>query len=596
MLKKLPIILILLLSVASTQAQVGNMLWEENFDNLDNWILVTGNGSWGWGNGELEFYKPDNVNIMEMPDEPGNNALLIETKEETGPDIVDQWGNPLNYTSGRIMSKSEISVKYGMIEARVKVPDIDLGGWPAIWLLGTSNYAWPRSGEIDMMEMGHTKEFRDLHDEHNGGNGLDNSTVNMVAGANAIFYSDDAVTPANPTGAASISWDPDDDYCRPYYNYDNPLNDRYILYRLYWDDESLRFTIVDEEVEYDLYTTPFPIDSVSDEFMAPFYLVVNMAVGGTFTDAYNLGDPGTGEPVSMPFPAEMMVDYIRVYEWNNQGEVFFGPPEANWTSLGLFTDDTPVSGQLEPETDSKIYVWEETLIAGEILPFEGENVLSWKTNGKGWFGAGIMSIQPANISNFGDGYLKFMINIPASVTFKIGIIDSWGNQSYVEFPANQTTYGLERNGEWGQAAIPTSEIRGTAIDLRMMSYELVILEEHGANCEFAIDDIYWDGGVTGVDEENNDETLAPEIFSLEQNYPNPFNPATTISYSVAEASYVILQVFNVNGEEVATLVNGNKAPGNYTLNWDAKNYSSGIYFYRLTAGLYSDVKKCILLK
>ncbi|MCP4707066.1 MAG: family 16 glycosylhydrolase, partial [Planctomycetes bacterium] len=189
-----------------------------------------------------EFYKEENVEITEIPGEPGNYALHITALEETGPDIVDQWGNPLNYTSGKVTTQAKIAVKYGVIETRVRAPDIDLGGWPAVWLLGTANYNWPRKGEIDMMEMGHTQAFGDLHDDHNGGNGSDNSTVNQVGGANAIFYSDEAVNPENPSGAASISWDPDDDYCRPYYNYDAPFNDRFVIYRMYWDEASIRFT------------------------------------------------------------------------------------------------------------------------------------------------------------------------------------------------------------------------------------------------------------------------------------------------------------------------------------------------------------------
>ena len=90
------------------------------------------------------------------------------TREESGAGIVDQWGNPLNYTSGRVDTKSKVSVQYGLIEVRVRVPDLDLGGWPAVWLQGTSNYGWPKNGELDMMEMGHTQSFRDLHDSHNG--------------------------------------------------------------------------------------------------------------------------------------------------------------------------------------------------------------------------------------------------------------------------------------------------------------------------------------------------------------------------------------------------------------------------------------------
>jgi len=479
--------------LSSLFAQIGDLIWEENFNDLDNWIKITGNGSWGWGNGELEYYKEENVGISSIPDDPNNNALHIIARNESGPDITDQWGNPLSYTSGKVISKSNISIKYGVIEARVRVPDLDLGGWPAVWLLGTSNYTWPRNGELDMMEMGSRQSFRDLHDEHNGGNGLNNSNVNQVVGANAIFYSDDAVTPDNPSGAASISWDPDDDDCRPYYNYENSLNDRFVIYRIYWDNESIRFTIIDDGMEYDLYEEPMQINEESDEFQNPFYLIANLAVGGLFTDAEYIG--GEGEPISMPFPANMYVDYIKVYEWNEKGEVNIGPPHLQGETLGLFTDTTPTDAYLTPEIDSHIYVWEGTLTDGSIPPFEGGNGISWSTTGAGWFGAGIMSIQPVNLSNFEDGYLKFRIKIPSNVSFQIGIIDAWGNQSYVNFPAYQTTYGLTRDGGWGQASIPISDIRGELIDLRMLSYEFVILEINGVSCEFALDDIFWDGGV-----------------------------------------------------------------------------------------------------
>ena len=118
--------LIFTLLISLTFSQVGDLIWEENFNDLDNWIKITGNGSWGWGNGELEFYKEENVSISPIPDEPSNNALHIIARNEFGPDITDQWGNPLSYTSGKVISKSNISIKYGVIEARVRVPDLDL--------------------------------------------------------------------------------------------------------------------------------------------------------------------------------------------------------------------------------------------------------------------------------------------------------------------------------------------------------------------------------------------------------------------------------------------------------------------------------------
>ena len=499
--------LIIILFFTSVFAQIGDLIWEENFNDLDNWIKITGNGSWGWGNGELEYYKEENVSISPIPGDPNNNALHITAKSESGPDITDQWGNPLFYTSGKVISKSNVSIKYGVVEARVRVPNLDVGGWPAVWLLGTSNYSWPRNGELDMMEMGSSQSFRDLHDNHNGGNGLNNSNVNQVVGANAIFYSDAALTADNLSGAASISWDPVDENCRPYYNYENPLNDRFVIYRMYWDSESVRFTIIDNEIEYDLYVEPLSINTESDEFQNPFYLIANLAIGGLFTDANYLG--GNGLPISMPMPASMYIDYIKVFEWNNQGYVHLGPPDTQGESLGLFTDNTSTNSSLIPEIDSHIYVWENTLNDGSIPSFEGENGISWATTGAGWFGAGIMSIQPINLSNFSEGFLKFRIKIPQNISFQIGIIDVWGNQSYVNFPASQTTYGLIRDGNWGQASIPISDIRGELIDLRMLSYEFVILEVSGASCEFALDDIYWDGGIseTLIGDVNNDGFL-----------------------------------------------------------------------------------------
>ena len=591
-------IFLIFISEFST-AQIGEIIWEENFDNLDNWLIETGNGSWGWGNGELQYYSDNNVEILEIPNEPGNNGLHIIGKEESGANIVDQWGNSLNYTSGKITSKSKISVQYGMIETRALVPDIDLGGWPAIWMLGTANYNWPRCGELDMMEMGHTQAFRDLHDEHNGGNGNNNSTAKQMVGANAIFYADEAVTQCNPSGAASISWDPDDDYCRPYYNYDN-LNYRFLTYRIYWDPDSIRFTIIDDGSEYDFYTDIFPIDSVSDEFNAPFFFNINLAIGGTLTDAYNLGDPGSGLPISLPLPTSMYVDYIQIREWNGHGNVHIGPPEFEGGTYGLYTDTTPVDNSLIPGENAEIYVWEGTLSEGSIAPFVGEIGVTWTTTGSGWFGAGIMSIQPVNLFNFGDGYLKFRIKIPSNVSFQIGIIDAWGNQSYVEFPSGQTRYGLVRDGEWGQASIPIEDIRGDYIDLRMLSYEFVILEVNGASCEFALDDIYWEGGGT-VDVANENKDLISQEFIIYDNYPNPFNPSTNISYSISNGEYVSINIFDVNGGKVIELFNNYRSAGIYSIDWNGQNergvqVSAGVYLYSIEAGEYRQTKKMILLK
>ncbi len=85
-------------------------------------------------------------------------------------------------------------------------------------------------------------------------------------------------------------------------------------------------------------------------------------------------------------------------------------------------------------------------------------------------------------------------------------------------------------------------------------------------------------------------------FSLSSNYPNPFNPMTTIEYSVSDLTLVDLRIYNNMGEEIAVLVSEQKAAGNYSVQFNAFNLPSGIYFYRLQAGRQSLVKNMVLLK
>ncbi|NOS86408.1 MAG: T9SS type A sorting domain-containing protein [Ignavibacteria bacterium] len=93
-----------------------------------------------------------------------------------------------------------------------------------------------------------------------------------------------------------------------------------------------------------------------------------------------------------------------------------------------------------------------------------------------------------------------------------------------------------------------------------------------------------------------EDYLVPKNFELTQNYPNPFNPSTTIEYSIPKDAIVALKIYDVLGKEVATLVNDQKAAGTYILNWNASNFSSGLYFYRITAGEFTETKKMFLVK
>lgn len=104
--------------------------------------------------------------------------------------------------------------------------------------------------------------------------------------------------------------------------------------------------------------------------------------------------------------------------------------------------------------------------------------------------------------------------------------------------------------------------------------------------EIAVDNISNVGEVSSL----------PKEFALQQNYPNPFNPATSINYELPVTGLVILNIFDVTGKEVATLVNEQQNAGMYSVQFDGSNFASGVYFYRIQAGEFTQVKKMFLIK
>jgi hypothetical protein len=101
------------------------------------------------------------------------------------------------------------------------------------------------------------------------------------------------------------------------------------------------------------------------------------------------------------------------------------------------------------------------------------------------------------------------------------------------------------------------------------------------------------GTPTGVTEP---VAVIPKDYKLDQNFPNPFNPSTMINYSIPKNSYVTLKIYDMLGREVSSLVNEYKEAGEYSYNFSGKEYSSGIYFYKLTAGDFTSTKKMMLNK
>jgi hypothetical protein len=93
--------------------------------------------------------------------------------------------------------------------------------------------------------------------------------------------------------------------------------------------------------------------------------------------------------------------------------------------------------------------------------------------------------------------------------------------------------------------------------------------------------------------ENN---FTPDKFILSQNFPNPFNPETNINFSIPVNAFVSLKVYDITGKEVASLISENMNAGTYSVVWNASEYTSGVYFYKIETGNFSDVKRMTLVK
>jgi len=216
--------------------------------------LGTGNSltGGGWGNNELQYYtnRAENVKVE-------NGYLLITAKKESY--------NGSSYTSARLTTKGLFEQAYGRFEARIKLP-YGQGIWPAFWLVGANidEVGWPQCGEIDIMEYRGQEPTKVLGTVHGPG----------YSGENAISKSYSLLNNRFDTGfhIFGIEWGPN------YINY---------------------------YVDNVLYNQITPADVTGDwVFDHPFYIIINLAVGGNF-----LGNPNS-ETV---FPQTMLVDYVRVY-------------------------------------------------------------------------------------------------------------------------------------------------------------------------------------------------------------------------------------------------------------------------------------------
>lgn len=241
------------------------LVWSDEFDGAmldpETWFFEMGDGTEygipGWGNNELEYYLPDNAQL-------DNGLLKIEAREESI--------GTFRYTSARINTRDRFAFRYGRIEARMRLPG-GQGLWPAFWMLAQdSPYGgWAASGEIDIVEAVNL-----------GGSGS-----NVVYGT--IHYGGE--------------W-PNNQFTGESYTVPTDAQNDFHTYAVEWDADQIRWYV--DDVMYAMQNNwsstggafPAPFDQ-------PFYIILNVAVGGNFPGSPN---------ANTVFPVTMEVDWVRVYE------------------------------------------------------------------------------------------------------------------------------------------------------------------------------------------------------------------------------------------------------------------------------------------
>jgi hypothetical protein len=213
-----------------------------------------------------------------------------------------------------------------------------------------------------------------------------------------------------------------------------------------------------------------------------------------------------------------------------------------------------------------------------VANYGSDNVSVLLNNGDGTF-------QPA--VNYGAGYRPnsvFAVDLDGDGDNDLSVANSYG----VSVLMNNGDVTFQTAVNYGAGYRPNSVF---AVDLDGNGdNDLAVVNENSDNVSILINL----SSATGVD--NSPETSLPESFSISQNYPNPFNASTTIGYSLTEPSDVTIDIYDILGRKVETLVQREQSAGSHQVVWNAKDQPSGMYFYRIEAGDYTEARKMLLLK
>ncbi len=613
-------ILLVTLFIGSASADL-SLVWSDEFNgsnlNSDNWNIDIGNGSGGWGNQELQYYRAENVSVSD-----GN--LVLTTND------IPYGG--FSFTSGKVHTRNKQFFRYGRIEMRAKIPTGG-GMWPAFWMMPQYSIygGWAASGEIDIMEAANatTSVGGSLH----FGGSWPNNTY---------------TTSSYSMGGANFA-------------------DEFHIYAVEWDEDQFRW-YVDDVLYATKYSWQWYCSNAPENPLAPFdqefYIILNSAIGGTYTGCLN---PGC---ITANLPQEYLIDYVRVYQEtpNISPEVAItSPSEGDILSPGNITINATASDEDgmvvavefygdsvylgSDSTEPYSFIWNDVdegcfvieakaiddaggfatdsvditvgsgcgqepyhgnqfvlpaLIQVEDFDIGGQSISYYDTD-VGNTGSHYRPSEDVDLEvcqDSGGGYnlgwtydgewLEYSVNVPQTGNYIINTRVSSlsdGGDFHIEFNGIDVTGNIEvpvTSGwqSWETVSV-TAELSAGPQIMKFVS------DSSGYNVNYF--DIQMD--VTAV---------LPELhigkFDLLPCYPNPFNPSTIIRYDILEPSVINLHVYDVNGKLVKTLINSELlGVGSYEANWNGTYDSghiaaAGAYFCKIYNGEYQDTIRMILVK
>ena len=259
-------------------------VWTDEFSgnsvDYQKWGFDIGNGDNGWGNGELQYYREENATV-------DNGMLIIEAKKHQ-PALP----GGITFTSAKLTTADKFQFKYGRVDVRAVVAE-GQGLWSTAWMLGAnhSQIGWPYSGEIDIVDtIGGVRD------------GIPQE--GMIV--NNMYWNATGPNPSEPYSPANINLNGSTEYRINDSNEGETFSNKFHVFSIIWDEDKIQFQ-VDGIDTVDVNLT----NKLADTFRNPFYLILNVAVGGAWPRS-----PGD----NINFPDGMLVDYVRVYQVDTDGD------------------------------------------------------------------------------------------------------------------------------------------------------------------------------------------------------------------------------------------------------------------------------------